>query len=211
MLAGKGLACRRGDRLVFSGLDLELSEGELLLLRGPNGSGKSTLLRLIAGLIQPEHGELIWQGAPIAHEDYRAEIAFLGHLDATKPELTPREDLRFWLDVRGGQLRAKKSADTALVHLGLELLADIPCRFLSAGQRRRLALARIAASGARLWLLDEPFNALDEPAVLAVLAMLSSHRASGGLVVMAAHGTALGLSPSQELVLGGSAVKVMAQ
>ncbi len=203
MLAGNGLACRRGERLVFSDLDLVLSEGELLLVRGPNGSGKSTLLRLIAGLVQPERGVLTWQGAPIGEEGYRAEISYLGHLDATKPELTAREDLQFWLDLRGGQMRAKEPADAALAHLGLELLADLPCRLLSAGQRRRLALARIAASGARLWLLDEPFNLLDEPAVLAVLAMLSSHRASGGLAVMAAHGTALEVAPSRELVLGG--------
>ncbi|HXV22775.1 MAG TPA: cytochrome c biogenesis heme-transporting ATPase CcmA [Alphaproteobacteria bacterium] len=206
MLSGKGLACRRGERLVFSDLDFELAEGELLLLRGANGSGKSTLLRLIAGLIQPERGVLSWQGAPITKEDYRAKLAYLGHLDATKPELTPREDLCFWLGVRG-KIRAQQAADLTLAHLGLEGLADLPCRLLSAGQRRRLALARILASGAKLWLLDEPFTALDEPAILAVRTMLSQHRASSGLAVMAAHGAALELAPSLELVLGGHAAE----
>jgi len=201
MLAGMGLACRRGERLVFSDVDLELAQGELLLLRGPNGSGKSTLLRLVAGLIAPARGVLLWQSRAIRDADaYRVELAYLGHADATKPELTPAEDLRFWSAMRG---RSGKDGPIAaiLARLGLEALADLPCRLLSAGQRRRVAFARVAASGARLWLLDEPFNALDESSVATVLAFLVEHRAAGGLAIMAAHG-AQPVSPSQELDLG---------
>ena len=198
-LAARQLACRRGDRLVFSGLDFEVRPGELLLLRGPNGSGKSTLLRLLAGLIPPERGWLSWNGAPIGDpEAWRAEIAYLGHLDAAKPELTPREDLRFWTRMRG----ARTDRGVALDRLGLTPLADLPCRMLSAGQRRRLALARIAASGAQLWLLDEPFNALDDAAARMFAALLAEHRARGGLALLAAHGPMLEAEPSRELDLG---------
>ena len=201
LLAGYGLACRRGERLIFASLDLEVAAGELVLLRGPNGSGKSTLLRLIAGLLAAERGVLMWQGRAIHHaETYQAELAYLGHGDAAKPELTPREDVRFWLALRGARGRAGDVAEGALLRFGLEALADLPCRLLSAGQRRRLALARVLASGARLWLLDEPFNALDEGAIGAVQAMVAEHRAAGGLVVMAAHGAAP-VAPSQELDL----------
>jgi heme exporter protein A len=205
LLAGIGLACRRGERLVFTDLDFQLGSGELLLLQGPNGSGKSTLLRLIAGLIPPAHGVLMWQGTPISDtEAYRAELAYLGHADAIKPELTPAEDLRFWLAMRGlrngdGRLPA------VLARLGLDAFADLPCRLLSAGQRRRVAFARVAVSCARLWLLDEPFNALDESALAAALALLAEHRTAGGLVVMAAHGPPA-VSPSQEIDLSQAAV-----
>ena len=210
MLAGRGLACRRGERLVFTDLDLEVAAGELLLLRGPNGSGKSTLLRLIAGLIRPERGELLWRGQRIEDpEAFRAGLAYVGHGDAAKAELTPREDLRFWLALFGvAPVEAAERARAALTRLGVERLADLPCRLLSAGQRRRLALARVAASGARLWLLDEPFNALDESAVLTVQAMLAEHRAAAGLVVMAAHG-AVPVSPSRELDLLGAGARAV--
>ena len=121
MLAGIGLACRRGERLVFRGIDLELGAGELLLLRGANGSGKSTLLRLIAGLIPPSDGLLLWQGKAIGDaEAYRAELAYLGHADAIKPELSPSEDLRFWLEMRGLRQEDERIA-VALARLGPRL------------------------------------------------------------------------------------------
>jgi heme exporter protein A len=197
-LAARALACRRGERLVFSGLDFAVRPGELLLLRGPNGSGKSTLLRLIAGLIAPEQGLLSWNGAPLPDaEAWRAQIAYLGHLDAAKPELTPREDLRFWHAMR----RARRGED-ALARLGLDALADLPCRMLSGGQRRRLALARVVASGAPVWLLDEPFNALDEAACRSFQALLSEHCATGGIALLAAHGAVSDAGLSRELKLG---------
>lgn len=202
MLAGRGLACRRGERLVFTDLDFSLGGGELLVLRGPNGSGKSTLLRLVAGLVAAERGSLTWRGAPIGDgETVRAELAYLGHLDAAKSELSPREDLRFWLALRGAE-QVDQAAAGALALLGLERLADLPCRMLSAGQRRRLALARIASAGARIWLLDEPFTALDDAALDAARGLIARHCAAGGLVMMAAHGPADGLAPSGEIDLG---------
>ncbi len=209
MLVGRALACRRGERLVFANLDLEVAAGELLLLRGPNGSGKSTLLRLIAGLLRPERGELLWRGRRIEDsETFHADLAYIGHGDAAKAELTPREDLRFWLALHGvARAEAAERVGAALTRLGVWGLADLPCRLLSAGQKRRLAFARVAMSGATLWLLDEPFNALDERAVEIVRAMLSEHRAAGGLVVMAAHGT-VPVAPTRELdLLGAGALR----
>ena len=204
-LTARKLACRRGERLILSDLDFEIAAGALLLLRGPNGSGKSSLLRLVAGLLPPERGALSWNGAPIGDaEAWHERIAYLGHADAAKPELTPREDLRFWTSMRG-----RAGGEAALDRLGLKSLADVPCRMLSAGQRRRLALARIAASGAQLWLLDEPFNALDEAAVRAVQALLAEHRARGGMALLAAHGAALDCAPSRQLELAlGTAASV---
>ena len=201
-LAGRNLACRRGERIVFSNLDFEIGAGALLLLRGRNGSGKSSLLRLIAGLIPPERGILTWRGAAISDpEAFRAELAYLGHADAAKAELTPREDLRFWLRMRGFGARTEETAAAALARLGLMDLADFPCRLLSAGQRRRLALARTQASGATLWLLDEPFNALDDAALGTAADMIAGHLSSGGLVVMAAHGASLPVAPTHALDL----------
>jgi heme exporter protein A len=196
-LTARGLALRRGERLVFSGLDFELAAGELLLLRGPNGSGKSSLLRLVAGLLPPDQGSLSWSGAPLPDgESWHDLVGYLGHADAAKAELTPREDLRFWMSLRGAG-----GGETALERMGLAAVADLPCRMLSAGQRRRLALARIAATGTQLWLLDEPFNALDDAALRAIGAVLAEHRAEGGMVLLAGHGAALDCAPSRELDL----------
>ena len=201
MLAGRKLACRRGERIVFSGLDFEVAAGELLLLRGPNGSGKSSLLRLIAGLIRPERGTLTWRGAAISDpEVFRAELAYLGHADAAKAELTPREDLGFWLRMRSRGAGIDERA-AAVACLCIAALADLPYRLLSAGQRRSLALARIAVSGATLWLLDEPFNALDDKAIGLAAEVIAEHVSAGGLAVMAAHGAPLPVAPSQVLDL----------
>ena len=160
-LVGEALACRRGGRLVFAGLDFRLPAGGALVLTGSNGSGKSSLLRLLATLLTPAEGRLLWGGEPVAADParYRAAIDYAGHLDAIKPALTARETLRFWAALRG----AAKSGDRrrALDRFGLGAVADWPCRCLSAGQRRRLALARLVAAPAPIWLLDEPTAALD--------------------------------------------------
>jgi heme exporter protein A len=206
MLEGRGLACRRGDRLLFAGLDFRIAAGELLLLRGPNGSGKSSLLRLIAGLIPADAGSLFWNGGPILdREAWGALMAYLGHLDGAKSELTVREDLRFWLGWRGLAPASGHRAEEALARLGLDHLADLPCRLLSAGQRRRLALARVAVWDARLWLLDEPFTALDDAATEIARQMIAEHCAAGGLVVMSAHGP-VPVLPSVRLLDLGVAV-----
>jgi heme exporter protein A len=179
---GRAISCRRGERLVFAGLGFSLVPGGILLLRGPNGSGKSSLLRLMAGLLKPAEGELFRDGMPIAQDadGHRRRLAFLSHLDALKPALSAAENLAFWC--------GSTSVETALAALNIAQLRDRPARLLSQGQRRRLALARILASRASLWLLDEPTNALDDEAVTLFERLLASHRASGGMTVIALHG-----------------------
>ncbi len=183
--AGTGLACRRSERLVFIDLDFAVPPGGALLLVGPNGSGKSSLLRLMAGLIKPYAGRLEWDGAPVSADpaSHRERIAYLGHQDALKPVLTTAENVSAWAALRGrcGHVAA------ALAQMDLADLADLPARFLSSGQRRRTALARTIASGAPLWLLDEPTVGLDLRSVAALEAALAAHRAVGGIVIAATH------------------------
>lgn len=195
MLEADGLATIRGERLVFSGLSFAVPAGGALLLTGPNGAGKSTLLRLLAGLGRLEAGRLLWQGAD-ALEDlpaHAARVAYLGHLDAVKPGLTAAENLRPW----GGQTTVAE----ALASVGLAPLADLPARLLSAGQRRRLALARLLVRAVPLWLLDEPTLGLDAASVARFGAMLARHRAGGGMVVAATH-LPLPLPGADEMALG---------
>jgi heme exporter protein A len=184
-LVGENLACRRGERLVFAGLSLRLPAGAALIVTGANGSGKSSLLRLLATLLRPETGRLLWGGAAIAADPgpYRASIHYVGHLDAIKPALTPRETLEFW----AGQRAGRAAAGEALSALGLDRVADWPCRWLSAGQRRRLALARLVAPPAPVWLLDEPAAALDTDGEGRLATLIAAHRAAGGRVVVATH------------------------
>jgi heme exporter protein A len=197
VLQAAGLAAFRGERLVFHDLDFTLAAGGALLLAGPNGAGKSTLLRLLAGLIRPAAGRLTLRGEdaladPTAHA---GRVAYVGHLDAVKPALTAAENLRFAARLAGRQI------GDALAALGLAELADLPARMLSAGQKRRLALARLALSPAQLWLLDEPTLGLDTPAVERFGALVDQHRAQGGLVVAATH-LPLPMADTAELRLG---------
>src|SRR5438477_4916094 len=163
-LIAEDLACRRGERLVFAGLSFRLPPGGALVLSGTNGSGKTSLLRLLAGLIPPAAGLLAWGAAPVEADlaGHRARLHYVGHQDGIKPDLTPRETLLFWAALQGRRIRAGSAAlEAALAAFALDPVADWPCRWLSAGQRRRLALARLCATPAPLWLLDEPFSALD--------------------------------------------------
>ena len=200
-LAGRGLECVRGERTVFSGLDFAAPPGGALVLRGPNGSGKTSLLRLIAGLLEPAAGTITWNGEPVDDdaEAHHARLRYVGHLDAVKPALTVAENLAFWAGLHGGG----RGSAAALDRLGLGHLADVPAQLLSAGQRRRLALARIVAAPAALWLLDEPTVTLDEDAVGVVEALIAAHRADGGLVVVATH-TSLQLPEAEALDLGAA-------
>jgi heme exporter protein A len=195
VLEAEGLASIRGERLVFSGLSFRLAAGGALLLTGPNGAGKSTLLRLLAGLGRLEAGRLLWHGADALADlpAHAARVAYLGHLDAIKLGLTAAENLRPW----GGRAAVAE----ALAALGLAPLAELPARLLSAGQRRRLALARLLLRPAPLWLLDEPTLGLDAASLARFGAMLARHRAGGGLVVAATH-LPLPLPGAAELVLG---------
>jgi heme exporter protein A len=196
----ENLACRRGGRLIFADLWLSLPAGGALVLSGPNGSGKSSLLRLLATLLTPAAGRILLAGEPVAADlaSYRANLAYVGHLDAIKPALRVRETLAFWAEQRGAQ---QGLLDPALDAFGLAPLAEWPCRWLSAGQRRRLALARLLAAPASLWLLDEPVAALDADGEARLSAVIAAHRAAGGRVVVATHQT-LALPGASEVALG---------
>jgi heme exporter protein A len=195
VLEGDGLAAFRGERLVFSGLSLTVADGGALLLTGPNGSGKSTLLRLLAGLVRAEAGRLRWCGQDALADlsEHAARVSYVGHLDAVKFGLTVTENLSVW--ARPAAVAA------ALAAVGLTALADLPAKMLSAGQRRRLALARLALRPAPIWLLDEPTLGLDAASVARFGAMLAAHRAAGGAVVAATH-LPLPLPDAGELALG---------
>ncbi len=190
--AGDKLECVRGERTVFSDLDFTVEDGGALLLTGPNGSGKSSLLRLMAFLIKPARGRLGWNGGNIADdgEAHRARLHYIGHLNAIQPLLTVTENLRFWAGLRAknSKISSDDTIAEALDGFGLTALANIPCRFLSAGQCRRLALARLLATPSALWLLDEPTTALDDDGVGAFHDAVRHHRANGGMVVLATHG-----------------------
>lgn len=185
--SGNGLACQRGDRLVFTGVDFALPAGGALLLRGPNGSGKSSLLRIMAGLLPAAAGTLIRAGAPVAAEPdaHRADLCYVGHLDAVKPTLTVLENLGFWTGLHDEDSAERVQA--ALRRFGIAHLAGAPGRWLSAGQKRRLALSRLLAAETGLWLLDEPTVALDVATIAELEKIIAEHRAEGGMVVLSTH------------------------
>lgn len=181
-----GLSCRRGGRPVFEDLSFALAGGELLALTGRNGSGKTTLLRALALLVSAEAGEIRWQGEDVARdrEAWRRQIAWLGHLDGLKGDLTVRENLSVAARLRD---EPADRIDRALAAFDLLSLQQRAVRTLSAGQRRRAALARVISAQAPLWLLDEPLNALDAPSQAALRGALGAHLAAGGLAIAATH------------------------
>lgn len=185
---GEGLVCLRGERIVFARLDFALKPGEALLLLGPNGSGKSSLLRLMAGLLRPTAGRLAWNGEPLSEdpEAHGARSRYIGHHDAIKPVLTVRENVAFWATLWGGN-KATKAVPAALDAFSIGHLIEVPGRWLSAGQKRRVNLARLLAAPAPLWLLDEPTTALDRATVATLEHLLAEHRARGGMVVLSTH------------------------
>ncbi len=196
------LGCRRGGRRVFKDLSFGLGAGDLLALRGPNGSGKTTLLRALALLVPADQGSIRWRGDDVAldRDAWHRRLAWLGHLDGLKADLTVEENLSAAQHLAGRPVDSSNMG-TALDIFDLVALAARPVRTLSAGQRRRAALARVAGSGAELWLLDEPLNALDTPAQAALRAALAKHLAAGGLAIAATHAS-LGLDGARELELG---------
>jgi heme exporter protein A len=196
-LKGDNLTCSRGGREVFTGLNFSLSGGEALVVTGRNGAGKSSLLRMIAGLVHIAAGRLALDGgepdASIAEQAH-----YVGHQDAVKPSLTVAENLKFWARYLGA---AEQTTDAALQAVDLARLANLPAAYLSAGQRRRLSIARLVAAPRPLWLLDEPTSALDVPSQNRLADLMRSHLTGGGMIVAAAHGP-IGLERARELKIG---------
>jgi heme exporter protein A len=195
MLEATNLACVRGARHLFSELSFSLVPGTLLQVTGPNGSGKTSLLRIICGLIAPEEGEVKWQGANINSlgEDYSRSLTYLGHRNGVKEELTSVENLRIAAGLTGIEL-TKNDAAQALAEVGLAGREELPARFLSEGQRRRSALARLITGGRSLWVLDEVLASLDAGAVKMVERLIERHVSGGGMAIVTTH-QLLNLSP----------------
>ena len=181
---GDNLACIRGGRLVFRGLSFALSPGDALLLTGANGSGKTSLLRLMAGLAMPVEGVIRLNGVDVCDDliMYRANLHYVAHYDAVKPALTVSENLSFWTSLHNGG-----DVDAGLLAFDLSRLSEVPVRFLSAGQKRRLAMARLVAIKTGIWLLDEPSIALDTASLDALHTQIVDHRSRGGIVVASTH------------------------
>ena len=188
ILQVRDLACRRGPALLFSGLSFEVASGELLCVRGPNGCGKTTLLRCVTGLTRPDDGAVLWHGEPAQTdpERMRAGTAYAGHLPGLKDDLSADENLEFMLRLRGAGSTAEERRE-ALAAVGLEKRRRIPARRLSAGQRRRIGLARLALDPAELWVVDEPLTALDDAGQALFIDLLGRHLAAGGLALAATH------------------------
>ena len=200
-LAGDAVSCLRGERKVLSNLDFSVTAGEALAVVGPNGAGKSTLLRLIAGLVAITSGRITLTGGD-DNLTLAEQAHLLGHRDAIKPSLTVLENVAFWFDFLGGD-GSRSSPAAALEAVGLSHLGHLPTAFLSAGQRRRLAIARLVALKRPIWLLDEPTTALDATGQAMVAALMAGHLRDGGLIVAATH-QPLGIA-ARELKLGAAA------
>ena len=185
-LTADNLACARGDRVLFEGLSFRLERGQALAVEGANGTGKTSLLRLIAGFLSPKAGRLLLvtdKGESDDGEERGKQVGWLGHQDGLKPQLTVREQLAFFAALYG----AKTDSDAALGQVGLARQKDFPSRYLSAGQRRRLGLARLMVSARPLWLLDEPFAALDSEGQTMIAQAMARHCSDGGMVIAATH------------------------
>lgn len=201
-LAARDLACARGPALLFRGVSLEVAAGEWVAVRGPNGSGKTTLLRCVAGLTRPEQGTVLWDGEPATarHAGFRASLLYAGHLPGLKDDLDAEENLRSALRLRGVAVPDAAIAG-ALDEVGLARRRRLPARRLSAGQRRRIGLARLLLDPTALWVLDEPLAALDDAGRRLFERLLERHVAGGGLALVATHDDLAG-PPARTLRMG---------
>jgi heme exporter protein A len=183
----KSLECIRDDRVLFDDLGFTINPGEALVLEGRNGSGKTSLLRIISGIRLPESGQVLWEGEDIFRlgPEFREHIAYLGHKDGSKHDLTPLENLRIAQGL--GKARDGIDLNEALDQVGLFGFEDVPTRNLSAGQQRRLAIARLLVTDARLWILDEPFTSLDRKGIEQMERLFEGHLARGGMAAMTTH------------------------
>ncbi|MBU3612107.1 cytochrome c biogenesis heme-transporting ATPase CcmA [Polynucleobacter sp. MG-27-Goln-C1] len=188
VLEARALTCIRGERELFSGLDLQVLAGQCLHIRGENGVGKTSLLRLLTGLTSPESGEILWNGHSIKKEasEYHGKLLFLGHRDALKEDLSAIENLRLYAAIDGITL-SEQDAFASLWRFGLKGREDLPVNCLSAGQKKRVLMARMLTRGAQVWILDEPFNALDTHAMQVLQDLITEHLKSNGLVVLTSH------------------------
>ena len=186
MLTVSGLACSRGEGRLFANVGFALGSGEWLHVQGANGAGKTSLMRLLVGLSPADAGEIRWRGEPTPSVDFRREMIYLGHHAAVKEDLTPLENLRLSAALDGVALD-ERAALAALIRLGLRGREDLPVRVLSAGQKRRVLLARLLTRPAILWVLDEAFNALDVGAVKLLGDLIAEHLAAGGMAVLTSH------------------------
>jgi heme exporter protein A len=202
-LSGRGLRCVRGGREVFSGLDVMAESGGAVAVTGPNGAGKTSLLRLLAGLLAMAGGSVSLEGGD-PELTLPEQAHYLGHRDALKPALSVSENLSFWREFLGGAARSSEAdAAQALATVGLDHVAHLPAAYLSAGQRRRLSIARLLAVKRPVWLLDEPTSALDVSGQSAFAAIMTEHLKGGGIILAATH-TPLGIAV-QDLRIGGTA------
>ena len=188
MLEASNLECIRGERSLFAGVGFRLAAGEMLYLQGANGSGKTSLMRILCGLAHPAAGEVRWRGEPIGKlgEDYRRALCYLGHHNSIKEELTPLENLLAAAHLADEDLDEGAALD-ALELVGLAGREELACRYLSQGQKRRVALARLVNERRALWILDEPYVALDTAAVALVASLIGAHLQRGGLAVLTTH------------------------
>lgn len=195
------LSCRRGDRRVFSGMSFDVPAGRAAVLTGPNGAGKSTLLRVIAGLIPAERGDVAFDGLRMADDAaaFQGRLVYAGHLDAVKPQFTVRENLLIWARIFDG-----RGVEAALAAFGLARIADLPAAACSAGQKRRLGLARVLLTDRPLLLLDEPTVSLDVASVAAFAALLRARLSRGATALVATHAP-LGLDDALEVRLDAAA------
>jgi heme exporter protein A len=187
-LEAREITCVRGDRELFSGLNLQLFAGHCLHVRGENGVGKTSLLRLLTGLASPESGEVLWCGHPIKEQasEYHSKLLFLGHRDALKEDLSAIENLSMYAAIDGIAL-SEQDAFASLWRFGLKGREDLPVNYLSAGQKKRVLMARMLTRRAQVWILDEPFNALDTHAVGELQDLIVEHLQGNGLVVLTSH------------------------
>jgi len=188
MLEAVNLGCTRGDRRLFKGLNFSIQPGEFVELRGANGSGKTSLLRILCGLAAPAEGEVRWRGESIQSlgEEYSAAVAYLAHQNGVKDELSAIENLRIACGVGGSALNIS-DAQAILEQVGLSRQQNLPARSLSAGQRRRVALSRLLASKATVWILDEVLTSLDDTAIKLSRRFIGDHLNNGGMAIIATH------------------------
>ncbi|WP_392343918.1 cytochrome c biogenesis heme-transporting ATPase CcmA [Pseudoalteromonas prydzensis] len=187
MLHIKSVTCIKQDRCLFADLNFRLKSGQIMQLAGPNGAGKTSLLRIIAGFSAPDEGQVMWQGESIAknYDEFARELLFIGHKTGVNNQLSAIENLRFWLQIQGYD--TDQELYSLLAKIGLVGLEDVPVRTLSAGQQRRVALIRLWLNDAKLWVLDEPFTALDKAGVAFLQQRFLTHLEQGGAILLTTH------------------------